>query len=265
MLAALPADGISLPTFAQRTCYDTHELDDGTRLSTLVLRALAALHGEPAPTDAHERRALWERAGVACDALSTAVLVAGLRPSTMDPLATSLRMWADAGQATWITLAQLRDLRTEGLPRRTVRVVENPSVMAEALARYGPACPPLVCGHGWPNTAVIQLLRRLREAGCPLAYHGDLDGEGVRIAAYVRSKTGATLWRMSRADYLADVPDTGPGVGRVSDAPWDADLAPAMREHLVAVSVEHVVEVLLADLGSQDPGGRELAGRVSST
>lgn len=52
----------------------------------------------------------------------------------------------------------------------------------------------MVCVNGWPTTAAVQLLRRLVAAGCPLTYHGDLDGEGIRIAAYVIAKTGATPW-----------------------------------------------------------------------
>lgn len=33
-----------------------------------------------------------------------------------------------------------------------------------------------------------------------LRYHGDFDGSGIRIAAYVCAKTGAVPWRMSHTD-----------------------------------------------------------------
>jgi hypothetical protein len=52
-----------------------------------VLRGLAGLD-EPLPATAAERRALWQRAGIECDALSTSVLVAGLRPTGASPAAT---------------------------------------------------------------------------------------------------------------------------------------------------------------------------------
>lgn len=87
---------------------DPHALDEGTRLSNTVLRALAALHGEPAPVDAAGRRDLSALHGVTGDELST-----------------------------------------------TVHVVERPSVLAMAVHRFGPACPPLVCTAGWPNTAAV--------------------------------------------------------------------------------------------------------------
>jgi hypothetical protein len=55
---------------------------------------------------------------------------------------------------------------------------------------------------------------------------------------------------MSAADYLAAVghQPAGPGVGRVTDAPWDSRLAPTMREHDVMVSEERVAELLIDEL-----------------
>lgn len=245
---ALPGNGVPLSAFAQEVCGEEHALDDGNRLSTLVLRALAALHDEPEPPGAQERRALWERAGVACDALSTSVLVAGLRLNGQDPLANALRIWVNAGQACAVTLEQLRRAGPMSTDASTVWVVENPSVVAMVLSRFGEACPPLVCTSGWPSSAAILLLRRLRDAGAELRYHGDFDGSGIRIAAYVCAKTGAVPWRMSHADYVEAVRPTGRKPGRVTDAPWDPQLASALRHHDVAVSEEQVAAQLLVDL-----------------
>ncbi len=55
---------------------------------------------------------------------------------------------------------------------------------------------------------------------------------------------------MGTGDYLdglrADVP--APAPGRVTDAPWDADLAPTIREHDRVVAEEQVATRLLDDL-----------------
>ncbi|HEY6423858.1 MAG TPA: TIGR02679 family protein [Pseudonocardiaceae bacterium] len=249
VLAELPAGGAPLPVLAERVLGDPHALDEGTRLSSTVLRGLAALHDEAPPVDAAGRRELWALHGVTGDELSTTVLVAGLTPAGSGELATTLRAWAAAGQAVVVTLAQLR-AAPELLGVAAVHVVENPSVLALAVHRFGPVCPPLVCTAGWPNTAAVLLLRRLRGAGAALRYHGDFDGEGLRIAAYVMDRTGATPWRMSTADYLAAVTDHGPAPGRLTDAPWDPDLAEALAEHAVAVPEERVASALLADLES---------------
>jgi uncharacterized protein (TIGR02679 family) len=247
VLRELPGDGGSLAEFAARVCADPHALDEG-RLQGYVLRALACRYDEPVPVNAAERRALWQRAGIACDALSVSVLTAGLRPHGDSALAVSCRTWADAGQPARLTLAQVRATPSPPLlDAPHVWVVENPAVVAAAQDRFGPACPPMVCGSGWPNTAVIELLRLL---GRPPRVHADLDGEGLRIAAYVLAKAGGLPWRMTAADYLAAVTDTGPPAGRVSDVPWDPDLAAAMCARGIAVHEERVINDLLADLAS---------------
>jgi uncharacterized protein (TIGR02679 family) len=265
LLKRLPGDGGPLPEFAAQACGDPHALDDGRRLATYLLRALACLHDEPPPATAAARRALWQRAGLECDALSTSVLLAGLRPEGDGPLAVTARTWTAAGEAVRLTLAQLRaEPPIEPAPPRAW-IVENPSLVAKALDRLGPRCPPLVCTSGWPNTAVIELLRRLRSAGTHLWCHADLDGDGLRIAAYVVAKTGAHPWRMTAADYLAAVPTIGPPgptPGRLTDVPWDPHLAPALRAHGAAVPEERVAEVLLEDLASGEVFGREAAASI---
>jgi uncharacterized protein (TIGR02679 family) len=255
VLAELPAAGVPLPVLAERTLLDSHALDDGTRCSTLVLRALATIYGTPVPTDVTQRRQLWERAGVADDELSSVVLVAGFRPSGPGVVNAILKLCADAGQVAALTLGQIRVTTwLAGLPD-TVWVFENPSIVALALARFGTRCPPMVCTSGWPNSAGILLLQGLSAAGCALRYHGDLDGEGIRIAANVMSRTGAVPWRMTSEDYLGALGSgtTGPPVGRVTDAPWDATLAGHLREHDVTVSEERVADLILAELDKYQP------------
>ncbi|MGW8884910.1 TIGR02679 family protein [Streptomyces sp. NPDC055749] len=250
VLAGLPARGEPLPVFATRMLDDSHALDDGTRLSSLVLRALCALYGVPAPETASDRRSLWSRAGIADDALSTTVLTAGMHPTGRGPVARALTAFSAAGHASHLTLAQLRTPGDLQFPRTTVHITENPSIAALALQRFGPSCPPLVCTSGWPNSAVVLLLDRLAEAGAPLRYHGDFDGEGLRIAAHVLARSTAGPWRMSTSDYLAAhaLSPSGPDAGRITDAPWDPGLAPALADRGTAVLEEHVAEELLTDL-----------------
>jgi uncharacterized protein (TIGR02679 family) len=215
----------------------------------LVLRALATVYGTDAPSNAAERRALWERAGIADDQLSAVVLAAGLVPAGDGIAAVLLRACAESGDAAALTLAHLRAADFAAVPP-DVWIVENPSVLAVALTRFGPKCPPLVCTSGWPNSAGMVLLHTLSRAGATLHYHGDFDGEGIRIAAHIIARTGAHPWRMSTSDYLAALSagSTGPPVGRVTDAPWDTALAPALRTHGTAVAEERVTEGLLGAL-----------------
>lgn len=246
VLGELPAAGVPLPVFADAVLGETHALDDG-RCANLVVKALAAIYDVEPPIDAPERRALWERAGIADDELSSTVLAAGLRPSGEDVVSTVLRVSADAGNAAALTLQQLRGVDALDAPPE-VWVFENPSVLALALDRFGPDCPPMVCTSGWPSSAGILLLKRLKEAGAALYYHGDFDGEGLRIAANVVARTGAVPWRMTTADYLAAVAD-GPPVGRVTPVPWDLELAENLVSVGKTVPEERVARTLFEHIG----------------
>ncbi|MFE3070698.1 TIGR02679 family protein [Streptomyces sp. NPDC059247] len=257
VLAELPGQAEPLPVFAARVLNGhAHALDDGTPVSTLVLRALATLYDIAPPQSAAERRALWSRAGVADDELSATVIAGGLRPGGDGLLARVARLCAEAGQAASLTLAHVRNPGEVSLPAvlapPIVHVVENPSILALALRRFGSNCPPLVCTSGWPNSAAVQLLRLLADHGAALRYHGDFDGEGIRIAAYVMEKTGAHPWRMTAADYRSAIVRNahGPQPGRITGAPWDPELAEAMAEHDIAVVEELVADVLLEDLAA---------------
>ncbi|MFJ3586763.1 TIGR02679 family protein [Streptomyces sp. NPDC090127] len=257
VLADLPGQAEPLPVFAARVLNGhAHALDDGAPVSTLVLRALATLYDIAPPQSAAERRALWSRAGVADDELSATVIAGGLRPGGDGLLARVARLCTEAGQAASLTLAHVRNPGEVTLPAALappiVHVVENPSILALTLRRFGSNCPPLVCTSGWPNSAAIQLLRLLAGQGAALRYHGDFDGEGIRIAAYVMEKTGAHPWRMTAADYRSAIVRNahGPRPGRITGAPWDPELAEAMAEHDIAVVEELVADVLLEDLAA---------------
>jgi uncharacterized protein (TIGR02679 family) len=255
VLGMLPADGEPLPVLAARLLHgDAHALDDGTRLSALVLRALSILYDTPMPENAQERRTLWSRAGVTDDELSSTILLAGIRPVDDGPVGQVTRVCADAGHAASLTLAQLRATKNLTLPAGHVHVVENPSLVALALRRFGRDCPALVCTSGWPNTAAIHLLRLLADHRGELRYHGDFDGEGIRIAAHIFARTSAVPWRMTEQDYrtgAARIQGTGPAPGRLSPAPWDLGLTPAMEELRITVMEEVVADLLLDDLAHQ--------------
>ena len=169
VLAALPAQGEPLPAFANQLLTDPHALDDGTRLSGLVLRALAAIYAAEVPRSAEQRRTLWERAGVADDALSTVVVAAGLRPDGPDLVSRILGACAEAGQAAAVTLAQLRSCPALACPDLVrggaVRVVETracwrwrwPGSAAAArpwcARRAGRTAPASCCSACWPPAA----------------------------------------------------------------------------------------------------------------
>ncbi|MFJ9610702.1 TIGR02679 family protein [Kitasatospora sp. NPDC101176] len=256
VLSALPADGLTLPVLAARTLGDAHALDAGRPLAALVqsaVRALAALPAEAA-TGAEGRRAAWAAVGVALDELSSRVLVLGLPGSTRDTTGRILAAAHEGGEPSVLTLRQLSrqpNLGVNGLP---VRACENPAVLAAAADELGPACPPLVCVEGNPSAAARALLTRLADQGSPLAYHGDFDWGGIRIATGVLRLPGAAPWRYDAPAYLAAV-ERGLGTplttGTPAPTPWDPALSDALAHHGVRIEEEHLIDLLLTDLGGR--------------
>ncbi|GGI09397.1 TIGR02679 family protein [Egicoccus halophilus] len=252
VLRRLPADAVPLPQLAATSLGDSHALDDGTSLSTLVLRGIESVTGLPRrDRRAAERRALWARVGVLLDELSAPVLVAGLRPSGDGLLATTLREHADAGEPCRITLRLLvrHPADWTSLRRQRVLVCENPTVAAAVTDRCGPATPPLVCTDGQPSGSVQTLLGQLVDAGVVLDFHADFDGGGVRIGNLLIDRFGATPWRMGRTAYEEAATSASRPLGAVPpEASWDPELSAAIIARGRAVHEEQLLDELVTEL-----------------
>ncbi|WP_131563455.1 TIGR02679 family protein [Streptomyces sp. KM273126] len=239
---------------ATRTTGSAHGLDDGTLLARLVLRGIALAQGVEFPTDAPGRRALWRRASVTPDEVSSTVLTYGLRPTGGTWQETALRERADHHLETHLTLRELRTLHLE-LPAHTrIHVCENPRVVEAAADAARTA--PLICTSGSATTVVLTLLDTLAAADCAFVYHGDFDWPGIALANRVMGRYGAQPWRMTAGDYeylatRAELQGTPPLPlsGTPVEATWDAELAPAMTSLGIALHEEAALDLLLDDLG----------------
>lgn len=253
----LPASGALLAMLAADVLGDPHALDPDRPLATLVLRAAARLAGRndvPAPAEA--RRRLWAEVGVVCDPLSSHALVLGLRPVGDDRLSRQLRESAEAGEPRRVTLRELSSASLRVSAGTRVFVCENASVMATVADRLGPRSAPLVCTEGYPSTAVLGLVRQLRDASADLRFHADFDWGGIQIGNCLVSTVAARPWRFEAADFrlaLAQVAEAV-SLGPASVAArWDADLATAMKQGGQAVFEEQVLSTLLGDLAQAAP------------
>jgi uncharacterized protein (TIGR02679 family) len=251
VVSALPAQDITLAELAARTVGDAHALDPDTSLGALVLRAVAALGKCEKWDDVQSRREAWASVGVICDELSAPVLVLNLRASDDGPTSCALRLYADAGEPTFLSIRQL--IRTPLTFSRevvgsVVYICENPSVVASVANRLGNQTAPLVCIEGQPRTATRLLLNSLQRAGVRLVYHGDFDWPGIQIANTILSRHNAEPWRMSANDYRTSAIHSLALSGLPVAASWDSNLMPAMRELGRAIHEEQVMETLITDL-----------------
>lgn len=240
---------VLLQALAAEVTGDTHALDHGTTLSTLVLRGLAARLGAARAATTEERREIWDGCGVIVDDLASRVLVLNL-PASGNGLGEWLSGAARLGTPFYVTLQQLAALPvTVSVP--LVHVCENPAVLRRAAGVLGASALPLVCTEGRPSTAFHRLAAAVTAGGGELRYHGDFDWPGVSIAAAVMDRHGAVPWRFSAADYLAGVRSEGDYVelsGPPQQTPWDPQLGPAMARTGRVVYEESVADALIADL-----------------
>ena len=209
VVAALPAagDGVLLPVLAARVTRDAHALDRARPLGRAVARFLAVrasftdalsidspMTGWVDPAGSAEAwRAAWATGGVACDAVSSQVLVLNL-PLTGNAAAVRLTR-AARSEPVWLSLRALAgDLALERPSE--VFVCENPSILESAADRLGEQCAPLICTFGRPGLAAIQLLRAVAgSASLRIRADGDAAGWGI-VATLTAAFPAATPWRM---------------------------------------------------------------------
>ena len=242
---------------------NSHALDDGTLVSTLVLRAIAARVGSDSPTSAADRRRLWHEAGVLGDEVSTTVLTLGLIPPGPSPIAEGVRLRSNAGCETHLTLRDLPRLDRWVSAGTAVWVCENPRVLEAVMDAHSEGTRAvMVCTAGNPTFVVTSLLARLVEDGAALHYRGDFDWPGVAIANRVVTEFGAVPWRMGHADYEAALDGAGMGLadlpaleGRPVEAAWDAELTLSMERAGKSMHEEALLDLLVADLTEARSGG----------
>lgn len=237
---------------------DSHALDSAEPVGRLVIAALAHLASLKAGgLSSADRRRLWSSMNVDYDETSSTVLTLGLRPLPVGPLTGAARGWAEAGVALPVPLAALRHERWAVPTGTRIWLCENPSVLHAAANHFGPACPAMICVEGNPSLAALQLITVLGRGGALLAYHGDFGSGGLVIGNRIIGALGAAPWRFRASDYSDAVARaSGRRVrclrlkGRVPNACWDDELAPAMIAAGVEVEEELVLDSLLADLAT---------------
>lgn len=254
LLKLLPVHPAPLAVVAAKHCGSAHALDDNTSLGRILLKLLAKQSVQDTPEkNAAKRRHIWESVGIVTDELSSTVLTLNL-PVTGDSL--SDRLLQDHRRCGMPARLTFRHLRlhppTFGLPSNAhdsrIYVCENPSILAEAANRIGANCPPMVCVEGHPSLACWLLLEQLCGRGFQLAYHGDFDWGGIRIANKLYAAFGFEPWRFTTTSHCIRSNHHRKLRPPEAEAGWDWTLSDSIRRAGVSVEEESAIEELLADL-----------------
>ena len=258
ILGRLPVAGLTRSQLAAEELGDAHGLDDGRPVATLVLAALRRAGG---PTQADEAteitsdaqgqptaertRDTWASAGVLVNELARPALFLNLPTEEVES-------WS-RGEPSYVSLRLLlRSPPRWNVLGRTVRLCENPNLVAIAADRLGRRCAPLVCTDGMPGAAQRCMLSQLVKAGAELRYHGDFDWPGLHIGNLILREYGAQPWRFGPADYITAIQSARRGDQSLDERPveatWDRALTAAMQRHRIPIAEEAVAADLLQDL-----------------
>jgi len=251
VLARLPASGVPRSRLAAEALGNSHDLDTGSPVATLVLRAWD-LGAERLP--AERLRDRWARLGVTVNELARPALLLNIRALDTSYGARKACSGAEQGEPVHLTLRDLlRAPPAWEVFGKDVFVCENPEVIAAAADALSFRCASIVCTDGMPAAAQRVLLSQLVARGSRLRYHGDFDWGGVGIGNFVTRAFGATPWRFGARDYSENLRHIkAPLSGVRIEASWDPALADAMASHGVLIHEEAVVDSLLPDLAAAE-------------
>ena len=254
LLKWLPARPVPLAVFAAQHCGSAHALDDDTNLGRIMLKLLARQPVNDRPQkQVVKRRHLWESVGIVTDELSSTVLALNLPATGRSLTDRLLQDHQHCGMPVRLTFRHLRlQSPTFASPSNErdarIYVCENPSILAAAANRLGAECPPMVCVEGHPSLACWVLLEQLCGQAFRLAYHGDFDWGGIRIANKLYEALGFEPWRFTAASVSVRSRHHRKLRPPESEARWAPMLAAAIRATGVSVEEESAIDDLLADL-----------------
>jgi uncharacterized protein (TIGR02679 family) len=205
-VSKLPArPPVSLPKLAHDCAGDPHYFDLQTLNGARLVNAVAELIGRPEPQRPDRVRALLADVGILADRLSSTVLLHNVKVTGDGVLDRRLR---DATTPVPVNLLDLTQ-HPPTFARQTLTVVENPSVLEAAMASG--AGFPLACTSGHLRGVDHALLQLAVDQGVVLRYAGDLDPEGLHIAAYIVEHYGTELIAMD----AETVAEAGPAPSNV--------------------------------------------------
>ncbi|MER1985778.1 MAG: TIGR02679 domain-containing protein [Solibacillus sp.] len=191
-----------LPIFAQRTTGNPHAFDAQTLGGKLLVHAAFSMNGDTSyPKTTEERVDLLATIGIIQDDLWSFVTCQGLLAYEEE---TPHAVWDAAVRMNTTLNVPMRELMslTKIKPAYglDVWVVENSSVASTLMDAHPNA--PIVCTHGQLRMASWRFLDLL-EPQVNIHYSGDLDPEGLQIAAKIMQRYGgrAMLWRMDEQCY----------------------------------------------------------------
>ena len=249
---------VRLAVLGAEVTKNPHCFDRQNAAGRLLISALSYLYREEEPVAQEDVLALYYKARIAPDDISSYTTCYGIHFYEGDREHEAYRHFVEKGEKYVLTLSNLSKLTGAYSKRKKVFIIENQMVFSQVCDEMVGEEYSVVCTSGQLKTACLFLIDLLLKSECKLYYCGDIDPEGIEIADRVLARGSRQIlpWRMTTQDYYRSISNemlTDKRLNRLNKIANAQlrELAELLKVEKKAGYQEHLIDLMVEDIKAE--------------
>ena len=249
---------VRLAVLGAEVTKNPHCFDRQNAAGRLLISALSYLYREEEPVAQEDVLALYYKARIAPDDISSYTTCYGIHFYEGDREHEAYRHFVEKGEKYVLTLSNLSKLTGAYSKRKKVFIIENQMVFSQVCDEMVGEEYSVVCTSGQLKTASLFLIDLLLKSECKLYYCGDIDPEGIEIADRVLARGSGQIlpWRMTTQDYYRSISNemlTDKRLNRLNKIANAQlrELAELLKVEKKAGYQEHLIDLMVEDIKAE--------------
>lgn len=249
---------VRLAVLGAEVTKNPHCVDRQNAAGRLLISALSYLYREEEPVAQEDVLALYYKARIAPDDISSYTTCYGIHFYEGDREHEAYRHFVEKGEKYVLTLSNLSKLTGAYSKRKKVFIIENQMVFSQVCDEMVGEEYSVVCTSGQLKTASLFLIDLLLKSECKLYYCGDIDPEGIEIADRVLARGSRQIlpWRMTTQDYYRSISNemlTDKRLNRLNKIANAQlrELAELLKVEKKAGYQEHLIDLMVEDIKAE--------------
>lgn len=249
---------VRLAVLGAEVTKNPHCFDRQNAAGRLLISALSYLYREEEPVAQEDILALYYKARIAPDDISSYTTCYGIHFYEGDREHEAYRHFVEKGEKYVLTLSNLSKLTGAYSKRKKVFIIENQMVFSQVCDEMVGEEYSVVCTSGQLKTASLFLIDLLLKSECKLYYCGDIDPEGIEIADRVLARGSRQIlpWRMTTQDYYRSISNemlTDKRLNRLNKIANAQlrELAELLKVEKKAGYQEHLIDLMVEDIKAE--------------
>ena len=249
---------VRLAVLGAEVTKNPHCFDRQNTAGRLLISALSYIYREEEPAAQEDILALYYKAGIAPDDISSYTTCYGIHFYEGDREHEAYRHFIGKGEKYVLTLSNLSRLTRADSSRKKVFMIENQMVFSQVCDEMGGEDYAIVCTSGQLRTASLFLIDLLLKSECKLYYCGDIDPEGIEIADRVLARGNGRIlpWRMTAQDYYCSISNemlTEKRLNRLDKIANASlgELTALLKAEKKAGYQEHLIDLMVEDIKAE--------------